>query len=128
MILYDISMQESIPVDPLLNASGFFVLIVCFSVALRVFKKKSFLCRKISFFIGGISAGCILIIFLLNIMRGKTNNFIEISKDGRMKVVEGQVENFHPMPMDGHDTENFYVGGIYFSYSDFVIPLFGTKV
>ena len=35
------------------------------------------------------------------------------------KIVEGLVENFHPMPMSGHDTERFTVGGIKFEYSDF---------
>lgn len=36
-------------------------------------------------------------------------------------VVEGQIENFHPMPHSGHDMESFTVNGVYFEYSDFVV-------
>jgi hypothetical protein len=32
-------------------------------------------------------------------------------------VVEGIVENFHPMPSGGHDTERFDVAGVHFEYS-----------
>jgi len=32
-------------------------------------------------------------------------------------VVEGAVENFHPMPPGGHDSERFYVAGVHFEYS-----------
>jgi hypothetical protein len=32
-------------------------------------------------------------------------------------VVEGVVENFHPMPSGGHDTERFDVSGVHFEYS-----------
>ncbi len=32
-------------------------------------------------------------------------------------VVEGVVENFHPMPGGGHDTERFDVAGVHFEYS-----------
>jgi hypothetical protein len=38
--------------------------------------------------------------------------------NGTAQVVEGQVENFHPMPRTGHDTERFTVNGVLFSYSD----------
>jgi hypothetical protein len=33
------------------------------------------------------------------------------------RVVEGRVENFHPMPSGGHDTERFDVGDVHFEYS-----------
>ena len=36
-------------------------------------------------------------------------------------VVEGYVENFHPMPYEGHDTEHFEISGVHFEYSDYVI-------
>jgi hypothetical protein len=32
-------------------------------------------------------------------------------------VVEDVVENFHPMPSGGHDTERFDVAGVHFEYS-----------
>jgi len=40
---------------------------------------------------------------------------------GNCSVVEGVVENFHPMPKSGHDTERFEVNGVHFSYSDYVM-------
>jgi len=36
-------------------------------------------------------------------------------------LVEGPVENFHPMPFTGHDTEHFTVEGVRFDYSDYEI-------
>lgn len=36
-------------------------------------------------------------------------------------VVEGYVENFHPMPYEGHDTEYFEINGVHFEYSDYTI-------
>jgi hypothetical protein len=35
--------------------------------------------------------------------------------------VEGYVENFNPMPYEGHQLESFKVKGITFKYSDFVV-------
>jgi hypothetical protein len=36
---------------------------------------------------------------------------------GKYKTVEGRVENFHPMPAAGHDTEHFDVNSVHFDYS-----------
>ena len=41
--------------------------------------------------------------------------------DGSARIVEGVVENFHPMPYAGHDTERFTVGGVRFAYSDYIV-------
>jgi hypothetical protein len=40
-------------------------------------------------------------------------------RDRTTSVVEGPVEDFHPMPYAGHDTERFTVQGVSFEYSDF---------
>ena len=37
-------------------------------------------------------------------------------KSGECEIVEGTVENFHPMPQELHDTEHFEVNGVYFEY------------
>ena len=42
-------------------------------------------------------------------------------REGTAKVVEGPVENFHPMPFTAHDTERFDVGGVHFEYGDYGI-------
>ena len=36
-------------------------------------------------------------------------------------VVEGPVENFVPMPYQGHSLESFDVAGVHFAYSDYVL-------
>jgi len=38
---------------------------------------------------------------------------------GQYSVVEGEVENFRPMPYDGHQDECFSVKGVTFCYSDY---------
>jgi hypothetical protein len=42
-------------------------------------------------------------------------------QENRCRIAEGPVEGFVPMPYGGHAFESFYVSGIPFSYSDFVI-------
>ena len=37
-------------------------------------------------------------------------------KSGECEIVEGTVENFHPMPQELHDAEHFEVDGVYFEY------------
>ena len=45
----------------------------------------------------------------------------ELLETNNICYVEGYVENFHPMPYEGHDTEHFEIDGIYFEYTDFEI-------
>ena len=40
---------------------------------------------------------------------------------GQLAVVSGPVENFHPMPVEGHDSERFTVSNVHFAYSDYVV-------
>ena len=40
---------------------------------------------------------------------------------GRAQLVEGRVEEFKPMPFNGHAKEHFSVCGVPFSYSDYEI-------
>lgn len=49
------------------------------------------------------------------------NRLVESAGSGRFRVVEGLVENFHPMPAAGHDTERFTVAGEGIAYSDYEI-------
>ena len=47
------------------------------------------------------------------------NKIVVAYQQGDYQIVEGYVENFHPMPEGGHDNEHFEIDGIYFEYSDF---------
>lgn len=40
---------------------------------------------------------------------------------GAYRTVVGKVDNFVPMPYDGHRMESFKINGVYFEYSDFVV-------
>ncbi|MDB5708950.1 MAG: hypothetical protein JWL96_1020 [Sphingomonas bacterium] len=40
-------------------------------------------------------------------------------RKGQLSFAEGCLQNFHPMPQSGHDTERIDVAGHHFSYSDF---------
>lgn len=46
------------------------------------------------------------------------NKIVLAYRKGDYQIVEGYVENFHPMPPQGHDTEHFEIGGLRFEYSD----------
>jgi hypothetical protein len=46
---------------------------------------------------------------------------------GQYSMVEGTVTNFHPMPYSGHQNKTFFVNGMQFSYSDYVlVPCFNN--
>ena len=40
---------------------------------------------------------------------------------GVAEVVEGEVQDFQPMPRTGKGTEQFTVGGVRFAYSDYIV-------
>lgn len=42
-------------------------------------------------------------------------------RNGTAQVVEGRVEQFEPMPYEGHARERFAVDGVHFAYSDYNI-------
>ena len=50
-----------------------------------------------------------------------TKKTVSAYKRGDYQIVEGYVENFHPMPYAGHSNESFEICGVCFFYSDFVI-------
>ena len=47
------------------------------------------------------------------------NKIVVAYQKGDYQIVEGYVENFHPMPASGHDSEHFEIDGVYFEYSDY---------
>jgi hypothetical protein len=44
-----------------------------------------------------------------------------LAQQGGCRVVEGPVERFVPMPYTGHAVESFFVSGVPFIYSDFIV-------
>ena len=57
----------------------------------------------------------------MNSIRISTNEIEKAQSEGKVQVVIGIVEDFHPMPFSGHDTERFRVGTEKFSYSDYMV-------
>ena len=45
----------------------------------------------------------------------------EILDNNQTVVIEGIVEEYHPMPLSGHDSEHFKINGIYFEYTNFEV-------
>jgi hypothetical protein len=43
----------------------------------------------------------------------------KVFNEKRYSVVEGRVQEYHPMPAGGHDEEQFRVGDLYFTMSDY---------
>jgi len=114
-------MQSDVPPDFLIQI-GVVLIVICFaSIIVRIYFKDIKILRKLSFYIGGVSFGCLFIIYLLNGMRENHNYLINLASSNKCKVVEGYVEHFHPMPSSGHDSESFSVSGVPFRYSDFEI-------
>ncbi|MBR5272881.1 MAG: hypothetical protein IKU25_05740 [Clostridia bacterium] len=48
-------------------------------------------------------------------------NVVGAYKTGDYEVVEGYVQNFIPMPYEGHAEESFEINGVKFAYSDYII-------
>lgn len=46
-------------------------------------------------------------------------------RNGNYKTVEGTVENYIPMPEEGHKQESFDVGGVHFEFSDYSLTIQG---
>ena len=48
------------------------------------------------------------------------NTCVKAYRSGNYEIAEGYVENFVPMPKEGHARESFNIGGVHFEYSDSV--------
>ena len=70
---------------------------------------------------GFISMSTIFLFIFLGGQFGDIHKANKIIESGKFFVVEGQPENYHPMPAEGHDEESFTIKGIRFAYSDYVL-------
>ena len=71
----------------------------------------------------GCGAGFILIISVLLAFStvAEYKAVVGAYESGEYEVVEGYIENFDPMPYEGHAEESFEINGVKFSYSDYRI-------
>ena len=76
----------------------------------------------LKWFCGIIGCFCIFIAICFSVLGIK--DYIEKRSalaNNQVNVVEGYVENYHPQPLGGHDTERFEINGVSFEYSNFEI-------
>jgi hypothetical protein len=69
-------------------------------------------------------AGLISIV-LVPAMFGEYFKTKSVYDNKQYQTTEGVVENYHPMPASGHDSERFTVNGIEFEFSDFDVSDYG---
>lgn len=51
----------------------------------------------------------------------------QVFLDGSFKTIEGKIQDFDPMPYQGHKNEEFKLNGIPFAYSDFQSNYYGFQ-
>ena len=51
----------------------------------------------------------------------------QVFLEGSFKTIEGKIQNFEPMPYQGHKNEQFLLNGIPFAYSDFQSNYYGFQ-
>ena len=65
----------------------------------------------------GLCIVCLVFIITLTTTIIDYCNVQSIYNDGEFMIVEGEVEDFVPMKLDGHSSESFSLNGVKFSYS-----------
>ena len=111
--------SDPAPTAPLVFIATLAVALGGLAVWITVKKPSSRRLARIRFFSGGIAVGLCVILIALNSLRTGYDELVEAMRSGSIVVVEGSVQNYHPMPAAGHDTERFTVGGEPFAYSDY---------
>ena len=79
---------------------------------------------KINILFGAI-AGIVGLISGVLIIPNSIVEYVEIKnvyKNEKYQIIEGMVESFDPMPIDGHKNESFCLQKTCFEYSDFDTP------
>lgn len=79
--------------------------------------------KKFIIIFGFIFSGFALLIMLVTIPSSisSRSKLKRIYENKEYQIVEGVIENFHPMPYSGHDVESFTVKDVKFEYSDFIL-------
>lgn len=61
----------------------------------------------------------IMSMFIISLMLGEYFKTKSVYDKKQYQIIEGKVENYHPMPEGGHDSERFTIKGIEFKFSDY---------
>jgi len=77
-----------------------------------------FVVKKIGY--GLCCLGIVVAIFLVSKWQWVKHEASRALVTRQCLVVEGPVENYRVMPIEGHPPESFTIGGVRFSYSDYI--------
>lgn len=112
-VLYEAHFRLDIP----LPISFLILIIIPFIPKKRGMPPKNRRIMRIIQIFGMIMAGFVFSVFLSNDI-DLYNTCVKAYKSGNYEIVEGYVENFVPMPKEGHVQESFDVDGVHFEYSE----------
>jgi hypothetical protein len=116
--VFDVSLLDAPPLWPLFLLAAIVAMLI--AVAVSSFRKPFHpLATRFRIHMLAFAAGLCAILLLLGSLGFETRSLQNAQREGKAEVIQGIVEDFHPMPRDGHDTERFRVGAERFSYSDF---------
>ena len=76
----------------------------------------------------GLAVGLFSLLIFLGIAATRFRDYYEVKSmfdQKQYSIIEGKVQDYHPMPASGHDTERFRVDSLYFEFSDFDWSKFG---
>ena len=94
------------------------MLVIAGIIALHRDRPKGFQCVLMAIFIAVTAATSI---FVVVEQVDQYNKIVVAYQQGDYLIVEGYVENFHPMPKQGGNHEEFDLNGVHFEYSDYTL-------
>lgn len=109
---------------PLVIGLGFFFIFKWYPAQNPGIDKKGWkgyvgyvVCKWIGWIVGVFAICLFILLITVHIIDYKEKKYI--LENNQALVVEGYVEEYHPMPFEGHDTEHFKIDDVYFEYSNF---------
>ncbi len=115
--------QEIPLIDPIMYLFLFIVLFsLCVSLCLLILSKRPLQKTESDIATVGLTIAVIVGTMIFFDLRLSIPDRIELREKYASKqyeAVEGAVTNFNPMPVTGHQSESFTLGGKHFEYSDY---------
>lgn len=100
-----------------------FIILFGYLLKLNIIDKKVFgdssniISQRYFLIIGAIIVLAINALIIIGYFNSR-NTLYKAYKNGDYLVIEGEVEDFHPISVYGHNVEYFYVNDVYFEYSN----------
>jgi len=99
---------------PITISAVVFIALIFVTIVVRFFElPKNY--RRVPFYVGSISFGCLLIVIAMNLSRKQTNYLLDLINTEDLMVVEGVVSDFKKY----NNRESFVLNGVFFQYSEY---------